>query len=188
MTTRGDAMTRADTEAADASATASTLLDEPTFHALYARTAAPLRAYIARSMASSAYADDILQETFLRLLRTPLATRDLDELRAYAFRVAGNLMADHWRGRRHESDERPPEPGGAGPDPVLQVDVRRLFGRLTRRDRQLMWLAHVEQASHQEIAGLLGLKAGSIRVLLSRARGRLASLLRAHGHDQEERR
>lgn len=185
MTDRADAMTRAEMEAADAAAPTSALLDERTFHALYARTAAPLRAYIARAMATTAHADDILQETFLRLLRTPLATRDLDELRAYAFRVAGNLMTDHWRARRHESDEPAPDHGRTGPDLGLRVDVRRLFARLTPRDRQLMWLAHVEQASHQEIAQSLGLKAGSIRVLLSRARGRLASLLRANGREEE---
>ena len=41
-----------------------------------------------------------------------------------------------------------------------------------------MWLAHVEGASHREIAAALGLREGSIRVLLSRARRRLADLLR----------
>lgn len=187
MPGRADAMRHVKMEAADTAAQSASLLDERTFHALYDRAAGPLRAYIVRSMATATHADDILQETFLRLLRTPLETRDLDELRAYAFRVAGNLMNDHWRTQQRISDEATPEPRTNAPDHGLQVDVRRLFGQLKPRERQLMWLAHVEQASHDEIAVALGLKTGSIRVLLSRARQRLASLLRANGHDEERR-
>lgn len=187
MGSRADGMRHARMEAVDTAVPSSSLLDERTFHALYDRAAAPLRAYIVRSMATTAHADDILQETFLRLLRTPIETRDLDELRAYAFRVAGNLMNDHWRAQQRVSAADAPEPRASDPDHGLQVDVRRLFGQLKPRERQLMWLAHVEQASHDEIARALGLKSGSIRVLLSRARQRLASLLRANGHDEESR-
>ena len=52
----------------------------------------------------------------------------------------------------------------------------------------MMWLAHVEGADHREIAAVLGLRAASIRVLLSRARQRLAGLLRDSGHHPGDRR
>jgi RNA polymerase sigma-70 factor (ECF subfamily) len=185
MTTRTDAVTHARAKAADVAGRAATLLDERTFHVLYGRTAAPLRAYVARTMGRADHADDIVQETFLRLLRTPLATRDLDELRAYAFRVASHLVVDHWRARKHESPAPIAEPATHDPDQGLRVDVGRLFARLKPRERQLVWLAHVEQANHQEIADALGLRPRSIRVLLSRARAKLAALLRAHGHGRE---
>jgi hypothetical protein len=45
------------------------------------------------------------------------------------------------------------------------------------RERQLLWLAYVEGASHKEIADCTGLKAGSVRLLLFRARRRLAGLI-----------
>jgi RNA polymerase sigma-70 factor (ECF subfamily) len=50
---------------------------------------------------------------------------------------------------------------------------------LRQRDRELLWLAYAQGSSHQEIAAALGLKTGSIKLLLFRARRRLADLLRA---------
>lgn len=93
---------------------------------------------------------------------------------------------DHWRGHRHEATHEIPERGSSRRDQALRLDVSRLFARLKPRERQLVWLAHVEGANHREIAAALGLRAGSIRVLLSRARCRLARLLRDNGHSPEE--
>jgi RNA polymerase sigma-70 factor (ECF subfamily) len=47
----------------------------------------------------------------------------------------------------------------------------------------LLWLAYVEGANHKEIAKSTGLRAGSIRLLLFRARRKLADMLR---HRAEE--
>jgi RNA polymerase sigma-70 factor (ECF subfamily) len=164
------------------------LLDERAFHLLYARTAVALRGYVARTLGNATHADDIVQETYLRLLRRPLPTRDEDQLRAYVFRIASNLVVDYWRAHKHDASTDVPERGATGPDQALRIDVGRLFGRLKPRERQLVWLAHVEGADHREIAATLGLRAGSIRVLLSRARSRLARMLRENGHAPEERR
>jgi RNA polymerase sigma-70 factor (ECF subfamily) len=46
------------------------------------------------------------------------------------------------------------------------------------RERQLLWLAHAEGYSHREIAQITGLAAASIRLLLFRARRKIAKLLR----------
>ncbi len=46
------------------------------------------------------------------------------------------------------------------------------------RDRQLLWLAHAEDYSHREIAEITGLGTASIRLLLFRARRKIARLLR----------
>ena len=51
-----------------------------------------------------------------------------------------------------------------------------MFGRLEVKERALLWLAYVETASHRDIAGALGLKESSIRVLVFRARKKLAGL------------
>ena len=188
MTARTSAMA-ADMDATVARTTdAPALLTESEFHALYARTAGPLRAYVVRTLGSTTHADDLVQETFLRLLRKPVPPLTDDELRAYVFRIASNLAVDHWRGRRHESSEPIPDRGAPAPDATSRVDMQRLFTRLKPRERQLMWLAHVEGADHREIAALLGLRAASIRVLLSRARQRLARLLRDAGHHQGDHR
>jgi RNA polymerase sigma-70 factor (ECF subfamily) len=56
--------------------------------------------------------------------------------------------------------------------------MRQAFERLKLRERDLLWLAYVEGASHHEIADRTGLKPASVRLLLYRARRRLAGLIR----------
>jgi RNA polymerase sigma-70 factor (ECF subfamily) len=158
------------------------LLNEREFHTLYARTAVPLRAYVARTLGSQEPADDIVQETYLRLLRRPVPVLGDDELRAYVFRIAGHLVVDHWRAHKREAISAIPERSAPGPDQALKLDIGRIFARLKPRERQLVWLAHVEGAAHREIAEAMGLRAGSVRVLLSRARRHLARLLEDSGH------
>ncbi len=61
------------------------------------------------------------------------------------------------------------------------------MAELSPRDRQMLWLAYVEGASHREIAKALGLRAASIRSMLFRARQRLAEQLKVRGlRPQEE--
>ena len=62
--------------------------------------------------------------------------------------------------------------------------TRPLF-KLKPRQRQLVWLAHVEGLSHIEVAEVLGVKAASVRLMVFRARKRLAELLREQGYRSE---
>ena len=166
------------------------MIDESGFEALYRRTAAPLRAYVARVIGSAARADDIVQEAYLRLLRTPPPIDDPGQLRAYLFRTAGNLIHDHWRQQQRErksSERASSEPETVNPDLALRLDMTRLFEQLRPQQRQLMWLAYVEGADHREIAAALGLRERSVRVLLHRARRKLATLLQERGAAQETR-
>src|ERR1700674_1913281 len=75
----------------------------------------------------------------------------------------------------------PPEGPAPAPDAAARIDLRRLLARLPPRERQILWLAHVEGGSHAEIAAITGLGPASIRVLLFPARRGLAGLLRAAG-------
>jgi RNA polymerase sigma-70 factor (ECF subfamily) len=160
-------------------------IDEQAFQLLYRRTAGSLRAYAARVMGNATHADDIVQESYLRLVRSPPPTDDPQQLRAWLFRIASRLIVDHWRrgsrerGRPNESAEARTVPS---PDIPLRVDMARVFEHLNPQQRQLMWLAYVEGADHREIAEALGLREASVRVLLFRTRRKLARLLREGGH------
>lgn len=162
-------------------------MDERAFLDAYEQTIAPLRAYVIRTLGGITHADDIVQETYLRLLRLPSPPRDPTKLRPYLFRIASNLMIDHWRRHKHESQAgQGPEPLSAGQNVALAIDMERLFQQLRPRDRQLLWLAHVEGASHREIAAALGIAMTSIKVLLFRARQRLTTLLEQSGRGSGE--
>ena len=106
-----------------------------------------------------------------------------EELRRYLFRIASNLMADRWRRSKQEQSWLDRLRGGsdAQMDPEDDDSVSREFAALKPRERALLWLAYVEGESHQAIADALGLSRGSIKVLLSRARGRLRDQLTAKG-------
>ena len=161
------------------------MLDEQTFQMFYRRTAGPLRAYAARVIGNATSADDIVQESYLRLVRSPPPTEDPQQLRAWLFRIASRLIVDQWRRGRFEQarlDTSPETHGTPAPDIPLQLDMARVFERLNPQQRQLMWLAYVEGASHREIAEALGIREASVRVLLHRTRQKLARFLREGGH------
>lgn len=170
--------------ARDASAPGCLALDDAAFVAFHAQTARPLWGYLRAASGSAALADDLLQESFLRLLRAERLPAGDEDRRRYLFRIATNLLHDHRRATRRFVD--PPAgwvaPGTPDPPPAPHAappgrDVLGVLKQLAPRERQLLWLAHVEEASHAEIAAATGLAAPSVRVLLFRARRRLAALL-----------
>jgi RNA polymerase sigma-70 factor (ECF subfamily) len=171
------------TEEAVARSPPAVTMDEAVFRCLYQRTASPLRAYLLRAGGSAALADDLLQESYLRFLRSGFEGESEQHRRNYLFRIATNLLRDHFRRSRPEVDEIPEPEGNPSHDEavLLRSDVGRAMAGLAPRDRQMLWLAYVEGASHREIADVLGLRSASIRSMLSRARHRLAARLHAMG-------
>ncbi len=170
-----------------ATAVKSLAMDEETFRVLYERTARPLWAYLARMAGDPALADDLLQECYCRFLASAAPPPEAAHQKNYLFRIATNLLRDHWRqaqrrGTAGSAAARVP----AMDDPaVTNVGLRRDLGRalaqLKPNERQLLWLAYAEGASHKEIAEASGLKAASVRPLLYRARKKLPALLRSAG-------
>jgi len=176
----GDVMVRAG-EAVESreSSSPAVPMDEATFERFHARTSQALWAYLRRIVGDPALADDLLQESYLKLLRHPPdANRDEREHRAYLFQIATNLARDRWRARERERSvlERLLSIWPAHHErsaSALTLDMGDALQRLRPRDRALVWLAHVEGYDHREIAGILKIQEGSVRVLLFRARKKL---------------
>jgi RNA polymerase sigma-70 factor, ECF subfamily len=162
-------------------------MDAAAFQTFYRRTAPALQAYIGRVSGDAAGAEDLLQEAYLRLLRTPLPPLSEGQLKAYLFRAATRLMYDEWKRRRLDGLRslqflfRKPTPE----NPNLKTDMERFFGELKPRERALLWLAYVEGYDHRELAAILNLGEKSVRVSLFRARNRLVGVLRRHGFTAE---
>ena len=68
------------------------LMSEDEFRAFYERTARPLWAYLARTTGEPHTADDLLQESYYRLLRCTVAFDDDIHRKNYLFRIATNLL------------------------------------------------------------------------------------------------
>ncbi len=152
-------------------------LNREAFRVFYGRTNRPLWAYLLRVSRRRDVADDLLQESYCRFLAAKLPQMDAVESRNYLFRIATNLLRDRWRSREVPNTVSATAQS-CEDDPETRTDVRRAFEQLKPRQRQLLWLSYVEGVDHREIARLTGLKVASIRVLLFRARRKLASVLR----------
>ena len=158
-------------------------MEAEAFAGFYARTARPLWAYLARVGGDGALADDLMQESYVRFLCAETPQDGEVAARRYLFRIATNLLRDHWRKPKPTSIEEVPEDVFAAradaPEAALVLGPALL--QLRPRERQLLWLAYAEGYSHKEIADVTGLGAASIRLLLFRARRHAARLLREGG-------
>jgi RNA polymerase sigma-70 factor (ECF subfamily) len=174
-------------------------MDEDAFRAFYDRTARSVWLYLAHATGDRQAADDLLQEVFYRFLRAGAGCTNDAHRRHYVFRVAANLVRDRYRRRRPEVslDQARPDAGDGGAETLRQgealagarlaahagdraaqrIDLDRALAQLSHRERDMLWLAYAEGASHAEIAGSVGVKTGSVKLLLFRARRRLAALL-----------
>lgn len=151
-------------------------MDEYEFTRLYDANSGPILGYLIAVTGRRDLADDLLQETFFRLLAKPRAEMAADDLRRYLFRIATNLLRDRWRSGIDKPYTEPVEPGHAV-DHDTSLDVRAMLQTLKPRERELLWLAYVEGMSHVEIATATGLARLSVRMLLFRARNKAALIL-----------
>jgi RNA polymerase sigma-70 factor, ECF subfamily len=157
-------------------------MDDSRFEELYERNARHLWSYISRLAGNSALADDLLQETFFRYLRAPLKDSDDGAIKSYLFKIATNLVYDHFRRVQRENRWQFLSARETESEIVYETftegsEMMQVFHNLKPQERALLWLAYVEGYEHREIAGVLNLNAMSVRVLLFRARRKLVGLL-----------
>jgi RNA polymerase sigma-70 factor (ECF subfamily) len=164
---------------------ATFVMDEDNFRAFYERTARGVWAYLARVTGDRQLADDLLQETYYRFLRAAASHESESHRRNSLYRIATNLARDSRRRSLIRASfsvsvddiESVPSPDrGGAPDGT--ADFTKAMSHLKPRERAMLWLAYAEGATHSEIAEVLGLRPGSLKSMLFRARRRLAELLR----------
>jgi RNA polymerase sigma-70 factor (ECF subfamily) len=159
------------------------------FELLAQRMRPRLHAFLRGKTARAEDADDLAQETLLR------ACDRLDQydprwrFSTWLFTIGAHLAADHFRTARRTTPVA--EPGdlassadqvGAG-DRFADRDAgRRLWQAarraLSERDYRLLWLRYADDLPVEDIAAQLGLRAAHVKVLLFRARRRLAAEVR----------
>ena len=141
--------------------------------------------FLFRRTGDESLADDLLQETYYRFLRTRRDYKSASHQKNYLFRIAANVSNDTLRRRKrsHASLVGEPAPDVAThPDGAIQIqkrtDLTQAMDRLQPREREALWLAYAEGASHGEIAEILKIKKSSIKSMLFRARRKVADRLR----------
>ena len=134
--------------------------------------------FLSRVTGDRASAEDIVQDVFMRILKYRHTFRDGVRFEMWMFRIARNARADYVRVRMlnpQASDaDLDRESQTPGPARLLEQedDVARLKQalRLLRDDRrELVILARYRGMKHEEIAELLGIDVGTVKVRIHRA-------------------
>lgn len=153
-----------------------------------------------RMLANRAAAEDVTQETFLRLWKHAGAWRaDGARLETWLYRVAMNLCIDALRKRRREAPETAaPEradPAERADDRLARAErareVEAALAGLPERQRLAITLCHYEELSNSETAEILGVSVEAVESLLARGRralkekliARRAELMEGTDHD-----
>lgn len=129
-------------------------------------------------------AQDIAQETFLRLYRSRTHLQRTTFSPRWLYRVAHRLCID-WNRRRHgEHLLRDPADVGTSSqrDRPDRLAVQELLDRLPPRDRECLWLLYYEDMSIAEIARRMRMNPAAVRTRLRRARNRFRTMWKEDTH------
>jgi RNA polymerase sigma-70 factor (ECF subfamily) len=153
-------------------------MEQNAFREFYLKVAPALRGYLCHSCGCVELAEDLMQEAFMRFLRTAPGNMDEKAMKSYVYRTAESLLVDHWR---HSKLSRGLlatwlRPSSSSRQPHHE-HVTEAFGNLKPQQQSLLWLAYVEGYDHREIAEATGVRERSVKVLLFRARKALAAIL-----------
>jgi RNA polymerase sigma-70 factor (ECF subfamily) len=141
-----------------------------------------------RMLASSALAEDVLQDTFVEVIRKVDSYRGDAEFGFWVKRIAINKCLMHlrssWSSRRMDDGEEtlavlPTRPAGLDD----QIALERALDSLTDTARVVVWLHDVEGHTHKEIGRMMGYTASFSKSQLARAHDRLRLLLQGGPED-----
>lgn len=158
---------------------------QPTTEAIWKHLSADLRRFIRHRVRDESVADDLLQETFLRVHRH-IGTLQLKErLAAWVYQIARNVVHDHYRnasdspGRLAGTDDltAPEDDAQAVGRDILWLD--KMIQSLPDGYGSAVRMAEIEQLSGREVAVRLGLSLSAAKSRIQRGKAMLKDLLQA---------
>jgi len=165
------------------SAMFSSNLRKESFKIFYQKHSRPFWLFVRKTCGEDGLADDIFQESFIRFLNHVPDELNVYQQKSFLYKTAYRLIIDQKRRidveRKYQSllvaDDQ------EAVNPLVSLDMDRIFQRLKPKERTLLWLACVEDFSHREIARLTGDRESSIRVQLFRVKKKFAAFLQESG-------
>ncbi|QDU40840.1 ECF RNA polymerase sigma factor SigE [Maioricimonas rarisocia] len=141
-----------------------------------------LRRFIRRRVTAEDVADDLLQETFLRIHRNVGKLRETDRLAAWVYQIARNVIHDHYRRNTRDvslkdmdvaEDRDGIEQLRAG----ASVWLEELIDQLSPTYQEAVRLSEIEGMPQHEVAGRLGLSVSGAKSRIQRGRIQLRDAL-----------
>lgn len=151
-----------------------------------------VRKFIIHTVRNDWVADDLVQETFIRINNNLEDLRDTAKLQSWIFRIAHNICQDYFRhqgksanlGLEEVSEETVPSKAPTTQKEMEQGQMRKcvfgLVSRLPESLRSVIILSDISEFNQREIAEILGITVENVKIRLHRARKRLKVLLKEH--------
>ncbi len=146
-----------------------------------------VKKFILASVRDESVADDLVQDTFIRIQENLNRVKDPSKVSSWIFRIAHNLCQDHFRSREKTSSHEDIHDGLVNlQETPLQKKmeqgemsqcVQDQLSLLSESLRSVLIFADVMEFSHQEIANILGLSVENVKVRLHRARKKFKGIL-----------
>jgi len=166
--------------------------DRTAFDQLFRRWAGPMLRYLVRMVRDAGTAEDLLQETFLRVFRAQERYQPEARFSTWLYTIATNLALNELRRPRRRAPHRSADEGesdevhlvleGNEPraDDVIHArrasaELERELAALPERQRAALMLSAVEGLSYAEVAVSLETTEKSVKALVHRARAALAA-------------
>ena len=147
----------------------------------------PVRRFILASVRDESVADDLIQETFIRIQENLDSLRDPAKISSWIFRIAYHLCQDHFRTLKKSSSHEEIHDGLVNLQEIpiqkkleqgeMSRCVQDQLNLLPESQRSVIIFADVMDFSHQEIADILGLSVENAKVRLHRARKKFKAIL-----------
>lgn len=159
--------------------------DPAASRALVARKLPRILGLAQRMLGDATEAEDVAQETFLRVWRqAPKWRPGQAKFDTWLHRVALNLCYDRLRRKREILTDEPPQIADEGPAPDRGLEARdtgrrvtAALARLPDRQREAVVLCHYQELGNIEAAAVMGVTVEALESLLSRGRRALRAAL-----------
>jgi RNA polymerase sigma-70 factor (ECF subfamily) len=156
-----------------------------TIEDLYESLRSKLKGFVTARTRDEALADDIVQDTFVKLTNYCTRGGSCKYPKSFLFRVAANLMADHFRGMveshvvevRQQDLEDVPQPGKASLNKEIIECFVVLINQLPEPYREAVRLADIEQMPHKDVAVRMGISLPGVKSRVQRGRAKLRDML-----------
>lgn len=148
---------------------------------------APLLRFARGVLGDAAAAQDVVQETFIRLLRSAGSLQEHGKLQSWLYRTCRNLAIDQMRKEKSmgRTEHQASAEGGAEfPAPDGEVERKAMFEhvavrmqKLTPKERECIVLKVLEGKSYREIADITGISVSNVGFQIHNGLKRLSAFV-----------
>jgi len=168
--------------------------DEYAFEEIVNRFKDRLKNFVYRYLSNEEAAEDVVQETFLRVYQKKHMYRNIAKFSTWIYTIAGNLAKTELRKRKRRkmyslsnlgledkdyeipSEDFPPE--GAVEGEYTEQEIQAAIDELPEKFKTVIILRDIQELSYEEISNIVNVPVGTVKSRINRARLKLQEKLR----------